>query len=70
MRAEQAWVRQSRRPILELQSLNAVLISGMERQVWGVGEGKAVRNSPSLPRPFPGIREIVQPPELPELKGA
>lgn len=37
MRAEQAWVRQSRLPILELQSLNAVLMSGMERQVWGRG---------------------------------
>lgn len=35
VRAEQAWVRQSRRPILEVQSLNAVLMSGMERQVWG-----------------------------------
>lgn len=35
VRAEQAWVRQSRLPILEAQSLNAVLMSGMERQVWG-----------------------------------
>lgn len=33
VRAEQAWVRQSRRPILQVQSLNAVLMSGMERQV-------------------------------------
>lgn len=35
VRAEQAWVRQSRLPILEVQSLNAVLMSGIERQVWG-----------------------------------
>lgn len=34
VRAEQAWVKQSRRPILQVQSLNAVLMSGMERQVW------------------------------------
>lgn len=74
VRAEQAWVRQSRRPILEVQSLNAVLISGMERQVWGGGggEGQAVRHSPSRLRPLPGVRETVWPPgqslELPELK--
>lgn len=35
VRAEQAWVRQSRLPILEVQSLNAVLMSGIERQVCG-----------------------------------
>lgn len=35
VRAEQAWVRQSRRPILQVQSLSAVLISGMERHGWG-----------------------------------
>lgn len=35
MRAEQAWVRQSRRPILEMQSLNAVLMSGIERHGCG-----------------------------------
>lgn len=38
VRAEQAWVRQSRLPIFEVQSLNAVLMSGMERQVWGKAE--------------------------------
>lgn len=74
VRAEQACVRQSRRPILEVQSLNAVLISGMERQVWGEKGGQAVRHSPSPLKPFPGIREIVQPPgqslELPEVTGA
>lgn len=35
MRAEQAWVRQSRLPILLVQSLKAVLMSGIERHVWG-----------------------------------
>lgn len=35
VRAEQAWVRQSRLPILAVQSLKAVLMSGMDRQVWG-----------------------------------
>lgn len=34
VRAEQAWVKQSLRPILQVQSLNAVLMSGIERQVW------------------------------------
>lgn len=43
MRAEQAWVRQSRLPILEMQSLNAVLMSGMERQVWGRRGGQERR---------------------------
>lgn len=52
MRAEQAWVRQSRLPILAVQSLNAVLMSGMDRQVWGRRGCEQARP----PRLFPGPR--------------
>lgn len=63
VRAEQAWVRQSRRPILEVQSLNAVLMSGIERQVWGWGQ--AVRNRPVPPEVMSGPRGPVRPPGSP-----
>lgn len=41
VRAEQAWVRQSLFPILLMQSLNAVLISGIDRQVCKGNQNRA-----------------------------